>query len=74
MARHTAMWLHAPGTSRLLIVLASLTGFALAALISFQKNSLLKSPRTAIRAAAVWLGTLLVLAVFPERLILELVA
>lgn len=70
MARHTSMWLHAPGCGRLLAVLASLTGFALVALSLLFRNSMIKSPRLLKQAGAVWLGTLLALSVYPERLIL----
>jgi hypothetical protein len=70
MARHTSMWLHAPGRGQLLIVLASETGFALIILGLLSKNSMVKSPRMLKRATAIWLGTLLALGVYPERLIL----
>ncbi len=70
MARHTSMWLHAPANGRLLTLMASQTAFALATLSHLSKNSVAKSPPMLKRAAAVWLGTLLVLVVYPERLIL----
>lgn len=69
MARHTSMWLHAPGRDQLLTVMASETGLALMILRLLSKNFIVKSRPNLRRAAAVWLVTLLALAVYPERLI-----
>jgi hypothetical protein len=70
MARHTSMWLDSPGCGRLLTVLASLVCFSLIALSLVSRNSKVEAPRTFKRAAAVWLGTLLTLALYPEKLVL----
>ena len=70
MARHSSMWLYAPACGQLLAVLAAQIGFALATLSFVSKSSNVKSLRALRRPAAVWLGTLLALAVYPERLIL----
>jgi hypothetical protein len=69
MARHTSIWFDSPGSGRLLTILASLVSFSLIALSLLSRNSNLKAPRTLERAAAVWLGTILALALYPERLI-----
>ena len=69
MARHRNMWLHSQGRGRLLIVQASLLGFSLVMLSLLVRDCKLKGPRTLGRAVAVWITTLFVLAMYPERLI-----
>ncbi|MGA8940345.1 MAG: hypothetical protein WB439_14375 [Acidobacteriaceae bacterium] len=68
MSRHASMWMGKPGSARLLILEASLVGFALVilALISGGKFND-RGPYG--RAIAVWLVSSLALAIYPEQLI-----
>jgi hypothetical protein len=70
MARHRSMWAGMPGSGRVLVLETSLAGFA-AAMLALTRDGQFGSRSLFSRAAAVWLATLLMLALYPERFIVE---
>jgi hypothetical protein len=70
MGRHPSMWMGAAGQETLLLVLAALVASSLAVLALTRDTPNPRMRRHYAQAASVWLGSLLVLCVYPEKLIL----
>jgi hypothetical protein len=70
MSRHASMWMGAERRENLLILLGGLiaSSFAVLALIRNTQKPAMRGHST--QAACVWLGSLLILCVYPEKLIL----
>jgi hypothetical protein len=69
MARHPSMWMGAPGQAELLILLGMLVASSVAVLTLTRNPRVSGTPRRYAQAAAVWIGSLLVLSIYPEKLI-----
>jgi hypothetical protein len=69
MARHPSMWIGAAGQAKLLVLLSSLIALSLAVLALTRNRQEPGTPRHYAQAASVWLGSLLVLSIYPEKLI-----
>lgn len=70
MARHPSLWIAAPGRNLLLLLLAMQLGLSFATFILFRKPEL-RDPSKFMKTLAVLLGMGILLAVYPERLILK---
>ncbi|HEY3988063.1 MAG TPA: hypothetical protein VGM02_02110 [Acidobacteriaceae bacterium] len=70
MGRHPSMWMGAAGQAKLLLLLGALVASSLAVLALTRNSQKAGMLRPYVQAAAVWLGSLLVLCVYPEKLIL----
>ena len=71
MLRHTTLWVGAPGSKQLLVLLAAQAVLSLLTLRILLKNVEVRERRLFARPAVLWLGTTVALALYPERLILE---
>lgn len=71
MARHTSLWMEAPGRDKLLLLLAAQIGLSLTTLTLCRPSGPGATLRI-MRAAAIVLGMEATLAVYPERLILKI--
>jgi hypothetical protein len=70
MVRHPSRWVGTTGAVWILTLEAALAAIAVAVLVSMSGDRLASRPAFA-RAVAIWLATLLALAVYPEQLILR---
>ena len=70
MARRSSMWVGMPGSGRLLILQIGLASLA-AAVLMLIRNGQHRSRSLLLRAALIWTASLLVLGVYPERMILN---
>lgn len=73
MGRHPSMWLGAAGQDTLLILLGVLTASSLIILLVLRPNQTPGMPSRYAYAGGVWLASLLVLWVYPEKMIIGLV-
>lgn len=69
MSRHVAMWINAPGRGQLLTLLGFLTAASLAVLRLLRYSSQERARAQFVSATVIWLGSLLVLWLYPEQLI-----
>jgi hypothetical protein len=69
MARHPSMWMGAAGQAKLLVVLGILIASSLVVLASTRDSQQPATRTLYVQAACVWLGSLLVLYVYPEKII-----
>lgn len=71
LARHTSLWMEAPGRNKLIVLFAAQIGLSLTTLTRFRLSGP-GAPLRVMRGAAIVLGMEAILAIYPERLILKI--